>query len=545
MRALDFYSGVGGWTVGLRLAGIEVVKSYEWWQPALHTNNVNNKHANEICDVRSINLADLPHDIDVIVGSPPCTQFSFSNRGGKGDIDDGFCDVRKFLQIVDHCKPKYWVMENVPRLGALFRDETSASGRLAEFSGLEYNVVVVDGEEFGLPQRRKRCFIGNLDFERLLSYRSRISRLSLGEVVYSLASNPPIDPNYGITLPSHSLTDNEMEEPLSDEEVRLNEAAKKLHPIYNFMAFPDPMDRSARTITATCTRVSRESIVIAHPPARGFRRLTIRERATLQGFPITYQFYGRNFSEKEKLVGNAMPPIFAYYLSNCILGVEAEDVRLPTEAVSMLPLAPAPSPATLTSRAGRVYPVRRRFKFSIPALHLKSGVRFELANHFYDEKVEWRVDFYFGPSKKVQRIRLNHKLFTDAVNPRLFIECSSEATVELLRKYLVTVDWGRLQEVWSHKGPGGTRPLDLLDEISNFASRLSEQFAVREELMLAALKAALESSFPASVPVNVDKLFRHAPVIVAGFVVGCMLNLSANSKNYFELNHSRNRAQGT
>lgn len=73
MRALDFYSGVGGWTVGMRLAGIDVVRSYEWWQPASLTNNSNNGHGDPLCDVRSLPLEDLPSDIDLVVGSPPCT----------------------------------------------------------------------------------------------------------------------------------------------------------------------------------------------------------------------------------------------------------------------------------------------------------------------------------------------------------------------------------------------------------------------------------------------------------------------------------------
>jgi DNA (cytosine-5)-methyltransferase 1 len=34
VRAIDLYSGVGGWSLGLRLAGVEVVASYELWGPA-------------------------------------------------------------------------------------------------------------------------------------------------------------------------------------------------------------------------------------------------------------------------------------------------------------------------------------------------------------------------------------------------------------------------------------------------------------------------------------------------------------------------------
>ena len=43
MRAIDLYAGIGGWSLGLKLAGIEVVKSYEWWQPAIDTHNGNHQ----------------------------------------------------------------------------------------------------------------------------------------------------------------------------------------------------------------------------------------------------------------------------------------------------------------------------------------------------------------------------------------------------------------------------------------------------------------------------------------------------------------------
>lgn len=58
------------------------------------------------------------------------------------------------------------------------------------------------------------------------------------------------------------IIDNELEEPLNWEEERFNRDMKVAHPIYNGMPFPDPFDRSIRTVTATCTRVSRESLII-------------------------------------------------------------------------------------------------------------------------------------------------------------------------------------------------------------------------------------------------------------------------------------------
>jgi DNA (cytosine-5)-methyltransferase 1 len=316
------------------MSGIEIVASYEWWGKAARTNQKNNGHKAFEVDIRTLKLKDLPTDIDIVVGSPPCTQFSFANRGGNGDIEDGLRDVEKFLEIVDHLKPRYWAMENVPRTAEIISERLRSGGTLAKFSKLAPNVFVLDMSEWGLPQGRKRCIIGNIDFGLLYQYRNLAKRRHLRDVVESLNKSVIYDPIYGTRLNRAHLTDHRVEDYLSVEEARLNREGKSHHPIYNNMSFPDLLDRPARTITATCTRVSRESIVIEDLETHGrFRRLSVRERGCLQGFPVTYQFYGDSYSEKLKMIGNAVPPLMTYYIAQAMLGRQPEDVVAPREAI--------------------------------------------------------------------------------------------------------------------------------------------------------------------------------------------------------------------
>ena len=70
MKAIDLYSGVGGWSLGLRLAGIDVVASYEKWGAANETNFKNNHHPAQTVDIRRLDPSDLPQGIDFVVGSP-------------------------------------------------------------------------------------------------------------------------------------------------------------------------------------------------------------------------------------------------------------------------------------------------------------------------------------------------------------------------------------------------------------------------------------------------------------------------------------------
>ena len=256
LTAIDLYSGVGGWALGLRMAGIRVVASYEYWGRANETNFKNNHHHAQTADIRRLSFADLPKTVDIVVGSPPCTQFSYSNRGGGGNLDDGLQDIVRFFEIVDHLRPKAWAMENVPRVASIIENELRPGGRLHRFTHLGITTQILSMDEFGLPQRRRRCIAGNFDFELLSSYRDRIEKRTLGDVVTALAAPRVVtDPLYSVRIERKQLRDHIIEEPLNEEEVRINRAAKILHPVYNAMPFPDPPTRAVRTITATCTRV--------------------------------------------------------------------------------------------------------------------------------------------------------------------------------------------------------------------------------------------------------------------------------------------------
>jgi DNA (cytosine-5)-methyltransferase 1 len=399
LRAIDLYSGVGGWSLGLSLAGIEVVASYERWAPANETNFKNNHHQAHTVDIRGLSVADLPAHVDVVVGSPPCTQFSYSNRGGSGDVADGLADIQKFFEIVDFLRPTFWVMENVPRVARIVVDEMQNGGCLARFRHLNVDSTVVNMEDFGVPQRRRRCLIGNINFDLLRDYASTTPKRTMGSIVHALTgSGEVVDPLYGVTINRSELRDHCVEDFFNEEEERINRAAKRTHPVYNRMPFPDPLNRSVRTITATCTRVSRESIVIEDPVSRGrYRRLTVRERACLQGFPVTYQFYADGHGQKTRMVGNALPPPFAYLVGHALRGTPSHAlpslVQASTEVRAPVPLASERRP----DRAGATFREDRSFRFAIPSLWFASGVRFELANSTIGGRTSWSVAFVFGP----------------------------------------------------------------------------------------------------------------------------------------------------
>jgi len=532
MRAIDLYSGVGGWSLGLKMAGIEVVASYEWWAPANHTNRVNNHHAAYDQDIRSLDPRVLPR-VDVVVGSPPCTQFSFANRGGQGDIDDGLKDVYKFFEVIETVKPTFWAMENVPRVATILTQEMRPGGRLERFSGLlgTMTIKIINMEEFGVPQKRARCIAGNFDFDLLLRYRERLNIRTLGEVIRSLAAPSPRDPIYGPRRLTHGLLDHDLEEPLNFEEERMNRDAKTHHPVYNNMPFPDPMERPVRTITALCTRVSRESVVIPDERRKGsYRRLTVRERASLQSFPIDFQFFGGSHAQKIKLIGNAVPPLMSFYIGQAMQEVLPSRLRSPATALKGIQLAAEPPPKTAPETPKGIYNEDRRFRSALKGLRFKSGMRFELTNDFGVEggRVRWKVAFYFGNSKSIHELSLDRAAMvviqraTEISRVRRQLSASVTALEQALRSY----DPHLIQRVWTRREHA---PHHHPFEVGDVLSRAAEEISAELD-KLGLLTPVLERVFSAEFRCAPDqivgwrKLSANANRVLSGILVGAVTN---------------------
>ena len=209
LRAIDLYSGIGGWALGLELLNIQVVNSYEWWDSAIETQ-VNNLGAGaEKVNIRELKLTSLPRNIDIVVGSPPCTQFSYSNRGGGGDINDGLKDIVKFLEVVKYLKPKYWAMENIPRVAKIIEQEIKEGGILAKYRKLFKpikTIEVINMSQFGLPQKRLRMIAGNFSFDLLKEYSGKCEQKVLADVLIKLNLRRPKDSNYNLVLNKIKVT---------------------------------------------------------------------------------------------------------------------------------------------------------------------------------------------------------------------------------------------------------------------------------------------------------------------------------------------------
>ncbi len=83
MKVIDLFCGAGGFSLGFKQAGFDIILGIDLWERALETHKLNIGGDVLNADVRDLEIKDLPA-CDVLIGSPPCPDFSIQTQtGGK------------------------------------------------------------------------------------------------------------------------------------------------------------------------------------------------------------------------------------------------------------------------------------------------------------------------------------------------------------------------------------------------------------------------------------------------------------------------------
>ena len=272
-----------------------------------------------------------------------------------------------YLKVVRHYKPKAFVFENVP--GILSAKPGDGSVKIISliqqaFAEAGYEVLVdlskaiIDMTDYGVPQNRKRIIIlglskavyGNKTQDLVKAFYStylpeyKIERKStVRDAIGNLPKLLPLDTpityagkKLSHTLPNpminghisrfHSKRDIEIfrfleediasgkmeytnAESLKELYTRLTGKTSNVHKYYVLR-----WDEQSNLIPA---HLYKDGLRHIHPDPLQARTLTVREAARLQTFPDDYQF---NCSQTEafKMIGNAVPPLFAKKLANAV-----------------------------------------------------------------------------------------------------------------------------------------------------------------------------------------------------------------------------------
>ena len=172
-KFIDLFSGAGGLSCGLVMAGFTPVASVEIMPQAVETykyNFIKKKGFNERVETRDIRTQEVKDElyktignqhIDLIVGGFPCQGFSMAGNRVISDPRNSL--YLEMLEIVKKVQPDYVVMENVEGLRSMLdgKVETQIISDYKEI-GYEINVTTLNAADYGVAQQRRRViFIGN------------------------------------------------------------------------------------------------------------------------------------------------------------------------------------------------------------------------------------------------------------------------------------------------------------------------------------------------------------------------------------------------
>lgn len=158
LKFIDLFAGIGGIRKGFEDENTEAVFSSEWDKYAAKTYEANYGEV-PFGDITEIKEEEIPSH-DVLLAGFPCQPFSnIGKREGFEHETQGtlFFDV---LRILKYHQPKMFLLENVTGLLTIQGGKTFEI-ILEELDKADYDVFyeVLDAQNFGLPQRRRRVVI--------------------------------------------------------------------------------------------------------------------------------------------------------------------------------------------------------------------------------------------------------------------------------------------------------------------------------------------------------------------------------------------------
>ena len=317
LKAVSLFSGCGGFDYGAAQAGLDIIwandkdkYTYDAYQSILPNVDLTIK------DVRGIK--NFPK-ADVLIGCYPCTGFSIAARRKWKDRNDrdlmqteGNFLYTEYLRALKQIRPKYFFVENVLGMASAL-DGWFFKEQLNGFKSLGYTpqAELLHSVKFGLPQDRRRVFIVGIrnDLSQSINYHFPQPTHGKGLIPYQTLEdaigNMPFDPRGEYEeegFHGHYLTRNRKrrwDQPSFT--IVASSAHVPLHPA------GEPMIKVGKDEWALQGDFN--------------RRLSWKECAKLQGLPDTISPSG-SLKDKYRVIGNAVPPIFAYKIIKPIVDFE-------------------------------------------------------------------------------------------------------------------------------------------------------------------------------------------------------------------------------
>ena len=188
LRVFEAFSGYGSQSLALERLGIghkvvgisEIDKNAIKAYYALHSGDIKNYG-----DISKIKPEELP-EFDLFTYSFPCQSLSLSGKLEgleRGKTRSGL--LYECEKIIEYCKPKYLLMENVKNLiGKKFKPQFDEWLEYLESLGYSNQWFVLDAKDFGIPQSRERVFCVSILGEQVdLDIKKQELKTSIFDIV--------------------------------------------------------------------------------------------------------------------------------------------------------------------------------------------------------------------------------------------------------------------------------------------------------------------------------------------------------------------------
>jgi DNA (cytosine-5)-methyltransferase 1 len=275
-RTLDLFAGIGGIRLGFEKAGFTTVFANDFEKTCKETYDLNFKTSKLIVeDIRKIAIDDLP-EFDFLLGGFPCQAFSIAGyRKGFNDKDRGnlFFDIAR---ILDARHPAGFLLENVKNLkghdgGKTFKIIEKTLTDL----GYYIKTKVLNSMEYGnVPQNRERIYIVGFKNKQYADNFEFPERKKLKISIPDILEDNVNEKYYYNGKPLYKKIKNDV---------------KKIGTVYQWRRKYVRENKKGVCPTLTANMGMGGHNVPIIKDKKGVRKLTPRECASIQGFPINFK----------------------------------------------------------------------------------------------------------------------------------------------------------------------------------------------------------------------------------------------------------------
>jgi len=279
-------------SLGFENAGFDVILGVDNWGRAIDVYRSNFGHPALELDLSNVELALnalAEYDADMIIGGPPCQDFS---SAGKRDENNGRGDLTvSYAKIVSAKSPEWFVMENVDRI--LKTEKLKDAKKIFKNAGYGLSEYVLDASLCGVPQKRKRYV--------LVGKKGASNGFMLPYIEGKLSSKPMTVAEY-------------FGNSLGIQYYYRHPRSYVRRGIFSVNE-PSPTIRGVNRPIPAGYKIHKGDPVKS---LDGIRPLTTEERWRIQTFPENFKFSGTK-TEIEQMIGNAVPVNLGTFIGASIL----------------------------------------------------------------------------------------------------------------------------------------------------------------------------------------------------------------------------------